>query len=93
MTSIKVYFLHVLQFSWILLSDQTYTLDKLEPLQTYIFRFAARSEVGEGEWSGEKVSFHFTLKLVEALNIFNETKTLFYIYKAFKTHCKILFSF
>nr|XP_027220550.1 fasciclin-2-like isoform X5 [Penaeus vannamei] len=34
--------------------DQTYTLDKLEPLQTYIFRFAARSEVGEGEWSGEK---------------------------------------
>ncbi|XP_037784967.1 fasciclin-2-like isoform X4 [Penaeus monodon] len=34
--------------------DQTYTLDKLQPLQTYVFRFAARSEVGEGEWSGEK---------------------------------------
>ncbi|XP_047476200.1 fasciclin-2-like isoform X3 [Penaeus chinensis] len=34
--------------------DQTYTLDKLQPLQTYVFRFSARSEVGEGEWSGEK---------------------------------------
>ncbi|XP_042866206.1 fasciclin-2-like isoform X4 [Penaeus japonicus] len=34
--------------------DQTYTLDKLQPLQSYVFRFAARSEAGEGEWSGEK---------------------------------------
>lgn len=39
------------------LSDQTYTLDKLQPLQSYVFRFAARSEAGEGEWSGEKVTF------------------------------------
>nr|XP_045619948.1 fasciclin-2-like isoform X5 [Procambarus clarkii] len=32
----------------------SYTLDGLKPQETYIFRFAARSEAGNGEWSGEK---------------------------------------
>ncbi|KAK8738927.1 hypothetical protein OTU49_003745 [Cherax quadricarinatus] len=32
----------------------SYTLDGLKPQETYIFRFAARSEVGDGEWSSEK---------------------------------------
>ncbi|XP_042205865.1 fasciclin-2-like isoform X3 [Homarus americanus] len=32
----------------------TYTLDGLKPQETYVFRFAARSEAGRGQWSGEK---------------------------------------
>ncbi|XP_064081205.1 fasciclin-2-like isoform X3 [Macrobrachium nipponense] len=33
----------------------TYTLESLQPLETYIFRFAAKNEAGRGEWSGDKV--------------------------------------
>ena len=33
----------------------TYTLDKLQPQETYIFRFAAKNEAGDGEWGGDKV--------------------------------------
>lgn len=32
----------------------SYTLDGLMPQETYVFRFAARSEAGDGEWGGEK---------------------------------------
>ncbi|XP_068222632.1 fasciclin-2-like isoform X2 [Palaemon carinicauda] len=33
----------------------TYSLDKLQPMETYIFRFSAKNEAGTGEWSGDKV--------------------------------------
>ncbi|XP_045121116.1 fasciclin-2-like isoform X3 [Portunus trituberculatus] len=32
----------------------SYTIDNLIPLATYVFRFAAQSKVGVGEWGGEK---------------------------------------
>ncbi|KAK8376758.1 hypothetical protein O3P69_009997 [Scylla paramamosain] len=32
----------------------SYTIDNLIPMATYVFRFAARSKVGDGEWGGEK---------------------------------------
>ncbi|XP_076050784.1 fasciclin-2-like isoform X3 [Oratosquilla oratoria] len=33
----------------------TYLLENLTPKITYVFRFAARNDVGDGQWSGEKV--------------------------------------
>lgn len=33
----------------------SYTLDGLQPQETYVFRFSARNEAGNGEWGGEKV--------------------------------------
>ncbi|KAG0720397.1 Fasciclin-2 [Chionoecetes opilio] len=34
--------------------DSTFSIDKLTPRATYVFRFAARNKVGDGEWGGEK---------------------------------------
>ncbi|XP_071549557.1 uncharacterized protein [Panulirus ornatus] len=36
------------------IAGSSYTLDGLMPQETYVFRFAARSEAGDGEWGGEK---------------------------------------
>ncbi|KAK4303116.1 hypothetical protein Pmani_024845 [Petrolisthes manimaculis] len=33
----------------------SYTLDQLVPMETYVFRFAAKNDAGLGEWGGEKV--------------------------------------
>lgn len=38
------------------LSGSSYTIDKLVPQMTYVFRFKAQSKAGDGEWGGEKVS-------------------------------------